>query len=329
MAPTPRRDARATDGRRYRIDWTGSIGTAGCIGGRLTRVTNHSLLPDAAPQHHPPPPNEPVQPRDPVQRWRLVLARAALGPDEAQRSQQAAWEAAFADSGLPVAGLDGPRARPRFAAAAPLAATIPGEAELLDVWLTDRLPRWRVREALANGLPTGHSLVDVYDVWLGEAPLPGRVKASVYRAVLGAAVDIEVVRAAAEALCAMTSLPRERRKGESSVTYDLRPFVEAIEVGDAPDLTDLAGVVGAAEPGIAPAILRMILRHDPGTGVGRPDELIAALEEQAGLPLGVRDLVRERLLLAAPPVGEKSPRSAGQRSGPGTGGPRTAHGPRR
>lgn len=264
-----------------------------------------------------------------MQRWRLVLGRAALGSDQAQRSQQAAWEAALADSGLPVAGLDSSRARPRFAAAAPLAAAIPGEAELLDVWLTERLPRWRVREALVDGLPAGYSLVDVYDVWLGEAPLPGRVKASVYRAVLGAAVDRDAVRAAAEALCAMTSLPRERQKGESTVTYDLRPFMETIEVGDAPDRADMADAAGLAEPGMRPAILRMILRHDPEKGVGRPEELIAALEQRAGFPLGVRDMVRERLLLAAPPVGEESPRPGVPRSGPGTGGPRAARGSRR
>ena len=74
----------------------------------------------------------------------------ALGTDAAQREQLAAWESAFAACGLPVAGLDAPKPRARFALAAPLAATIPGEAELLDVWLVERLPAWRVREALGG-----------------------------------------------------------------------------------------------------------------------------------------------------------------------------------
>jgi len=283
-----------------------STGTACSIGGRLTRVTGHPSPPDTAPQ---PPP------REPIQRWRLVLARAAFEPDQAQRSHQATWEAAFVDSGLPVVGLDGPRARPRFAAAAPLAAAISGEAELLDVWLTERLPRWRVSEALAGVLPPGHALVDVYDVWLGEAPLPGRVSASVYRAVLGPAVDATIVRAAAEALCAAASLPRERRKGEATVAYDLRPFVEAIEV---------AGTGTEHGP-----VLRMTLRHDPEKGVGRPEELVAALEERVGFPLGVRGVIRERLVLASPPVIEEPPRQRGPRPRPGPENPRPATGRRR
>ncbi len=197
-----------------------------------------------------------------------------------------------------MAGLDGPRGRPRFAAAAPLAAAIPGEAELLDVWLTQRLPRWRVREALTAVLPPGHSMVDVYDVWLGEAPLPGRVTASVYRAGLPPDADLVAVRGAARTLCAAVTLPRVRRKGEATIAYDLRPFVEAIEVADLVTVPDGAPTV----PG---PILRMTLRHDPEKGVGRPEELLAALEEQVGFPLGVRSLVRERLVLAALPVAEK------------------------
>lgn len=238
-----------------------------------------------------------------MQRWRLVLSRAALEPELAQRTQ-AAWEAALVECGLPLAGLDGPRARPRFAAAAPLAASIPGEAELLDVWLTERLPRWRVREALARVLPDGHTLADVHDVWLGEAPLPGRVTASVYRAALGAAVDTGAVRAAAVALRAAASLPRVRQKGNAMVAYDLRPFIDAIEVSEA----------AGADAG---PILRMTLLHDPERGVGRPEELLAAVGELVGVPLDVRALARERLVLASPPVVEEAPRPRGPRPRPG------------
>ena len=211
-------------------------------------------------------------------------------------------------SGLPVAGLDGPRARPRFAVAAPLGATIPGEAELLDVWLTERLPRWRVREALAATLPPGHALVDTYDVWLGEAPLPGRVSASVYRAALEPVADAAAVRRAAVALLAETALPRTRRKGEATVAYDLRPFIEAIDVEG-----------GDAAPGAAATmIVRMTLRHDPERGVGRPDELLAALSERSGVGLVTRSLVRERLVLATPPSPEApAPRARGPRPRPG------------
>ncbi len=228
----------------------------------------------------------PPAPREAVQRWRLVLARDPATPDVAQREQLSAWEAAFAGCGLPVAGLDAPKPRPRFAIAAPLAATIPGEGELLDVWLVERQPAWRVREAFGTHLPVGWRLVDAYDVWLGEAALPGRVIASVYRAVFEpGSVDALRLAEAAGALLAADSLPRERRKGDTVIAYDLRPFVDDLEI--------------AASDGAT--VVRMTLRHDPEKGVGRPEELLAALGEASGMPLAPASIVRERLVLGDPP----------------------------
>ena len=228
----------------------------------------------------------PPAPREPVQRWRLVLARDPVTPDAAQREQLAAWEAAFAGCGLPVAGLDAAKPRPRFAIAAPLASTIPGEGELLDVWLVERQPAWRVREAFSTRLPAGWRLVDAYDVWLGEAALPGRVVASVYRAVFErGSVGVSRLSEAARALLAAGSLPRERRKGDTVIAYDLRPFLDDVEV------TESDGV----------PVVRMTLRHDPEKGVGRPEELLAALGEAAGISLEPASLVRERLVLGDPP----------------------------
>jgi hypothetical protein len=263
--------------------------TAGSIPGRLARVDG----PPAPPEGVPGTGTNVV--REAVQRWRLVLGRSALDGDVAQRTMLAEWEAALLASGLPVAGLDASRARPRFAIAAPLAAAIPGEAELIDVWLVERLPRWRVREAMLPILPVGHRLVDLYDVWLGEPPLPGRVSASVYRATIaGVGTRLDTLRAAAEAMIEAPSLPRERRKGDGVVAYDLRQFLVALEV---------AGAAGDH------VVVRMTLRHDPEKGIGRPDETLAELGERlGGEPLRVVALVREGLVLAEPPATEPQPR---------------------
>ena len=236
----------------------------------------------------------PITPREAVQRWRLVLAREALRDDAAQREATGAWEAALMASGLPMAGLDLPRPRPRHALAAPLSSAIPGEAELLDLYLVERLPAWRVREALSSAVPPTFRLVEAYDVWLGEPALPGRVTASVYRAAFDpAAVDPAGLRSAAEGLLAAPSLPRTRRKGEATIEYDLRPFLAGLDVA-----ADEGGVV-----------LRMTLRHDPEKGLGRPDETIAALADALGAPLEPTALVRERLELA-------ELAASGSRSGP-------------
>jgi radical SAM-linked protein len=236
--------------------------------------------------------------REAVQRWRLVVTRAA-GAEAGQREQLGAWEATLVRSGLPVAGLDAAKPRPRFAPAAPLLASIAGEAELVDLWLVERLPRWRVREALAPSMPPGHRLVELHDIWLGEPPLPGRVIASVYRVPLpGGSGSMVAFRAAVAGILGEESLPRERRKGDTVVTYDLRPFVAGLEIEERPE---------------GPA-LRMVLRHDPEKGIGRPEELLAVLGERMGAPVPATGLVRERLVLAEPPPPQPAPRRSGPRT---------------
>ncbi len=219
----------------------------------------------------------------------MVLARAKLPEGLTQRGMLETWEHAFATSALPVCGLDTRAGKPRFAFAAPLSPAIPGEAELLDVWLFERAPRWRVREALSDVLPAGWHMTDLYDVWLGEPPLPGRVVASVFRATLSAAEAPRSValRQAAVGLLQATSLPRHRPKGEALVAYDLRPFLGNLEVASRLD----------------GPIVRLTLRHDPEKGIGRPDEALAALAEaEGGQPLVVREIVREQIVLAPPPT---------------------------
>lgn len=222
--------------------------------------------------------------REPVQRWRLVIRRAASPAGLPQRDPIVEWGSSLSAAGLPLAGLDGPRPKARLAIAAPLPAGVAGEAELADLWLVERLPIWRVREAVAAGLPADCTLVDLYDVWLGEPSLPGRVVASVYRAALGGEVPIGQVRRAARALLDAETLPRERRRGDTARAYDLRPFLSGISVAPAED---------------GRVLVRIVLQHDPARGVGRPGEALAALGDALGEPaLGPVSLVRERLLLA-------------------------------
>ncbi len=244
------------------------------------------------------------------------MRRGTLDPDRPQRAVLEDWDRTLIESGLPVAGLDAPRPKARFAIAAPLVAAIPGEAELVDLWLVERYPRWQVREALETRMPPSHVLVDLQNVWLGEPALPGRVAASVFRATLRAGtVDAAVVVAAAASLVAASVLPRQRRKGDATIAYDLRPFLDGVDVRVAPD--------GTVE-------LRMTLRHDPEKGIGRPDEVLAALGERVGgVPLIPDALVRERLVLADPQREEAPKRAPGRRPldrSPGTGPER---GPRR
>ena len=211
----------------------------------------------------------PAAPREPVQRWRLVLAREAAGDDGAQREQLAAWEAALAACGLPVAGLDAPSRAPRFASRRRSPSTIPGEAELLDVWLVERLPRWRVREALAPAVPAGCAPRGR----LRRLARRGRAARAVCR--VGLPRDVRArppwtrqrCRAAAGASSRAARCPASGGRATRRSRYDLRPFIDGARGG---------------RRRMAASSLRMTLRHDPEKGVGRPEELLAALGDALG-----------------------------------------------
>ena len=231
-------------------------------------------------------------PLEACQRWRLVYRRRADAPPLAQREQLAAWEASLLVSGLPLAGADAPEPRPRLVFAAPLAVGVPGEREMVDLFLVERRSVAEVRVRLAGSLPGGHELVTVHDVWLGEPALSGRVIAADYRVEVegegGAALDHDQLATACAALLAAPALPRTRDKGGRSVGYDLRPLLAAVAVADG--VPERAGAGGL--------VLRIRTRFDPARGVGRPEEVVAALAELIRVPLEVRSIVRERLLLA-------------------------------
>jgi radical SAM-linked protein len=216
----------------------------------------------------------------PRQRWRLVLARSADGPQLAGRDLTDAWESALEASGLPV-HLAAGRTRGRVAFAAPLPLGVAAERELAEILLSERVPIWRVREALSARLPAGWTLVDLFDVWPAGPPVAGRVVAADYRIELAEVVDPGKLAVAARSLLESNSLPRTRQKGGAVAGYDLRPL-----------LLDVAVDEDRGSP------IRVRTRIHPELGTGRPEEVMAELGERVGRPLEVRSVVRERLILS-------------------------------
>jgi radical SAM-linked protein len=173
------------------------------------------------------------------------------------------------------------------ALAAALPIGVAGEAELADVVLTERLTQSEVRSRLDGRLPDGHRLVDLFDVWIGEASLAASLAAADYRLDVRGAGVAELSEAC-RALLASTTLERTRSKGEGrSVAYDLRPLLLGLGALPGAGASDAAG--GAAT-------VSMRLHHGQEGGAGRPDEVILALGEWLGRQVSVASAVRERLL---------------------------------
>ncbi len=225
------------------------------------------------------------------QRWRVTFCRDLLPGEHGLvgRDYAAAWEDALGRSSLPIA--ETAAGRLRFSLAAPLPASSAGEAELAELWLTARLPAWRLREALTPPLPAGHRITDLEDVWIGAPALAGRVAAADYRVALAGEPDEREVAAAARRVIGARSLPRSRAKGGAVKSYDLRPLLISIRIGGGGD--------GDSVKGLAQQVLvRLRTRIDPELGSGRPEEVLAALSDELGVALQAAETVRERLVLA-------------------------------
>lgn len=210
-----------------------------------------------------------------------MLARSADASRIGGREFVDAWEEAIEATGLPLHRAAG-KSRSRVAFGAPLPVGMAAEREQAEIFLTERAPVWRVREALTAALPAGWTLIDLLDVWVGGPPLAGRVTAAEYRVELRSAPDAAVIGAVARSVLDASGLPRTRLKGGVEVPYDLRPLLLDVRV---------------AEPG-PPVVVRMRTRFHPGLGTGRPEEVVAAIGDRLASPLEIGAIVRERLIVA-------------------------------
>ena len=125
----------------------------------------------------------------------------------------------------------------------------------------------------ATAMPDGSVLIDLYDVWLGEAALPGRVVASVYRATIDGP----------DGVGGSVAGPWRRRLGPAAA--DDPPANGRAATG--PCSTTSGRSSGTSRCGNATTAIEIVmeLRHDPEKGVGRPEEVLAELAARSGVAL--------------------------------------------
>lgn len=236
------------------------------------------------------------------QRWRLIVARSGDAPDLGQRELASAWDDMLDDAGL--RDRTAPE-RPKLVFAAPVPAGLTADREMVDLFLRERRPASDVRARIGAHLPAGYSLVDLYDVWLGEPALPGLVLAADYQvavAMAGAAgadpiaapLLPGVLRAAVTMLLAATAVERTGLRSTKPRGGNLRLLVDDVRV-------------------LSDGELWMRLRFDAALGTGRPEEVVAALGRFAGVALFAGRSHRQRLWLKGEerPPGLARPGAAG------------------
>jgi radical SAM-linked protein len=167
------------------------------------------------------------------------------------------WERMLRRAGIPVAYSKGYHPHPKmvFAAALPLGCT--GEAELVDIVLSQPMPPRRVLRGLARCVPDGLSPVEVTPIYDRAPALPTLLHGADYDMVIETGKSIEDVTGRCQVLLARDSIPRVFR----GKTYDLRPLIDDLEV------------LGIAKPHL---LIRMGLAIGE-RGTGRPNEVLDEL----------------------------------------------------
>lgn len=170
------------------------------------------------------------------------------------------WERALRRAGLSVAYSEGYSPHPQIALGAPLPVGTMGDAELMDVFLTEPVPPEELIRRLAPQLPAGVSVRDAREAPIDLPSLQSQLRAAEYHVTLPEGTEPAAARKAVAAFLAQQRVPWEHRREKDVRQYDLRPLVERLRV----------------EEGTQPPALVMRLRAEPGA-TGRPDHLAAAL----------------------------------------------------
>jgi len=211
-----------------------------------------------------------------VQRLRLTFGRGEEVKYITHLDLMRFWERALRRAALPVAYSEGFSPHAQISLAAPLPVGTTSEAELMDVFMAQRVAPKTVLRDLARQLPAGFTLIAAEEVGIGLPALQADVRFAEY--------DVEVapgdvdVSAAVERFLASPSVPWEHRREDEVRAYDIRALVDEVQIlrRDADAVT-----------------LRMRLKND-SSGSGRPEQVALALG--LGQP---RRIHRTRLVLSA------------------------------
>lgn len=167
------------------------------------------------------------------------------------------WERAIRRAGAPLAYSGGYNPRPKLQLARALPLGHAGEAELIDVWLEERVSQEQFSKSLVPVLPSGLSVSRVREVDPGAPAMQTQVVATEYRVSVDWNRSRDSAEARVEQLLAAQELPHQRR----GKRYDLRPLIESLQ---------LEGVSNGK------AVLAMRLSARPGA-TGRPEAVLDAL----------------------------------------------------
>lgn len=155
------------------------------------------------------------------------------------------WERAIRRAGAPLAYSGGYNPRPKLQLARALPLGHAGEAELMDVWLEERLSQERFSKSLVPVLPPGLNVSRVQEVDPDAPAMQTQVVATEYRVIVDWKRSPHSLEARVEQLLAAQELPHQRR----GKRYNLRPLIESLALVSVSDRKAVLDLRLSARPG--------------------------------------------------------------------------------
>jgi len=188
------------------------------------------------------------------------------------------WERALRRAGINPAYSEGFSPHPRISLAAPLAVGVTSQAELMDIFLEQRISADDFVEKIGPQLPEGISIIEIVTVSSQAPSLQSRLRFAEYVVAVETAGPVEDIQGRIKEMLAKEQFPWHHSRDTGERYYDLRPLIEDLWL---------------VENGENKGKIGMKLRCD-ASGSGRPEQVTRALGYQ-GFPLSIE---RTKLVFA-------------------------------
>lgn len=188
------------------------------------------------------------------------------------------WERSLRRAGISPAYSEGFSPHPRISLAAPLAVGVTSQAEIMDIFLENRIHPGAFTEQLTPQLPEGIGIAEIIPVNLQAPSLQSRLRYSEYVVEVETPCTAEDMQSRITALLSKDKFPWHHARDTGERYYDLRPLID--------DLWMVAKQGNTGKIG-------MRLRND-ASGSGRPEQVTRALGYDA-YPLSIE---RTKLVFA-------------------------------
>ncbi len=187
------------------------------------------------------------------------------------------WQRALNRAGISLAYSEGFSPHPRMSLAVPLAVGVTSEVELMDIVLSTWASPHSFTAAVANQLPAGIQILQVYQIPPTAPSLQSQASCAEYEVGLQDERELKDIETAITSLLSLKQLPWQHQRDTGPRSYDLRALIDNLWLID---WRSGSGTLG------------MRLRCD-STGSGRPEQVAAAL----GFTQYPRSIHRTKLIL--------------------------------